>query len=210
MSSHRARGESKYSSGGNGTPGASAGADRQGGGGGGASALRLKTSGNLLVVAAGGGGSALQTAYLGNNPRKGGDGGSLNGAGTQVGVGGQGNRSTLGKNAYQGDLALLGSGGAGGGLNDTAKGGGTSGSYGGTGSGDGGTSLVQGVGFTVTPLTPELRGTFAAKLSTVGTSFNFIATAGSGNSLGIAGQARITFLYSEDQAEHANIPNIYK
>ncbi len=207
-------GRSDYSAGGNGTPSATAGADYQGGGGGGASALRLKTSGNLLVVAAGGGGSALQKTYrplfTDYPPRKGGDGGSLNGAGTQVGVGGQGNRSTLGKNAYQGDLALLGSGGAGGGLNDTAKGGGTSGSYGGTGSGDGGTSLVQGVGFTVTPLTPELRGTFAAKLSTVGTSFNFIATAGSGNSLGIAGQARITFLYSEDQAEHANIPNIYK
>lgn len=203
-------GRSDYSAGGNGTPSATAGADQQGGGGGGASALRLKTSGDVLVVAAGGGGSALQKAYLGNNPRKGGDGGSLNGAGTQAGVGGQGNRSTQGKNAYQGVLAMYGSGGAGGGLGDTAKGGGTGGGYGSTGSGDGGTSMVQGGGFTVTALTTAHRTLFAAKLSIAGTNFNFTSTAGSGNSLGIAGQARITFLYSEDQAEHTNIPNIYK
>ncbi len=134
----------------------------------------------------------------------------MNGAGTQAGVGGQGNRSTQGKNAYQGVLAMYGSGGAGGGLGDTAKGGGTGGGYGSTGSGDGGTSMVQGGGFTVTALTTAHRTLFAAKLSIAGTNFNFTSTVGNGNSLGIAGQARITFLYSEDQAEHTNIPNIYK
>ena len=207
-------GRSDYSAGGNGTPSATAGADYQGGGGGGASALRIKTSGNLLVVAAGGGGSALQKTYrplfTDYPPRKGGDGGSLNGSGTQIGVAGQNDRSNQGKNAYQGGAALLGSGGGGGGLGDTARGGGDGGGYSDTGSGDGGTSLVQGGGFAVTALTTAHRTLFAAKLSIAGTNFNFTSTAGSGNSLGIAGQARITFLYSEDQAEHTNIPNIYK
>ena len=102
-----------------------------------------------------------------------------------------------------------GGGGAGGGYNTASYGGikgGNDSSF--AGSGDGGASYVNSTNYQ--PLTPALKATYAAKIPATGANNldQISATTGGGNIS--SGQIRIAFLWTDAEASHKEILNIYK
>ena len=204
---NKGKGQSGYQAGG--TGGTATAASREGSGCGGASAVRL--DGTVLLVAGGGGGGAGGNSA---SPAAGGTGASnLSG---QTGIitknSGQNGRNGTSINGENHSVLLVrynGGGGAGGGYNTASYGGikgGNDSSF--AGSGDGGASYVNSTNYQ--PLTPALKATYAAKIPATGANNldQISATTGGGNIS--SGQIRIAFLWTDAEASHKEILNIYK
>lgn len=185
---NKGKGQSGYQAGG--TGGTATAASREGSGGGGGA------GGNSASPAAGGTGASNLSGQTGiitkNSGQNGRNGTSINGE----------NHSVL-------LVRYNGGGGAGGGYNTASYGGikgGNDSSF--AGSGDGGASYVNSTNYQ--PLTPALKATYAAKISATGANNldQISATTGGGNIS--SGQIRIAFLWTDAEASHKEILNIYK
>ena len=185
---NKGKGQSGYQAGG--TGGTATAASREGSGGGGGA------GGNSASPAAGGTGASNLSGQTGiitkNSGQNGRNGTSINGE----------NHSVL-------LVRYNGGGGAGGGYNTASYGGikgGNDSSF--AGSGDGGASYVNSTNYQ--PLTPALKATYAAKIPATGANNldQISATTGGGNIS--SGQIRIAFLWTDAEASHKEILNIYK
>ncbi|GHU36807.1 hypothetical protein FACS1894192_04250 [Bacilli bacterium] len=197
---------------------------REGAGGGGASGVYIDnpiTGATLLVAGGGGGGSSSDrdpalggvgaSKVDGNYGASNYPGDNITGVLYAFDTGRQ--KDGDGKDG-QSNLVGWGGGGSGGGFGTSYKGG-RSGIILGrvAGAGTGGHSYVKpninGVAFR--PLTSTLKTTFAEKLPTAGTDFiPYNNGANTSGSTGTAGQFRIAYLWSDTEADHQTIENIYK
>ncbi|GAX48337.1 glycine-rich protein [Pseudolactococcus reticulitermitis] len=221
-SDNRTSGASDYSAGGTGGDSGLIGSNassRQGGGGGGASIVRLGSStGTDIMIAGGGGGGAGGGQQYGavaaaQTPRQGGIGGAGVGSDNTgldrevAGTDGLGNRNGTNKNGQSGTAfpADYHAGGGGGGGKTSGIGGAKGTSGGNYGSGSGGSSWLAG----------SLNGKYALNLTDhwkdiIGRPAGFALTTGRGGSQQQGGQIRIAFLWTDTEADHQAIENIYK
>lgn len=180
---NKGKGQSGYQAGG--TGGTATAASREGSGGGGGA------GGNSASPAAGGTGASNLSGQTGiitkNSGQNGRNGTSINGE----------NHSVLLVRYNGGGYNTASYGGIKGG-NDSSF----------AGSGDGGASYVNSTNYQ--PLTPALKATYAAKIPATGANNldQISATTGGGNIS--SGQIRIAFLWTDAEASHKEILNIYK